>query len=133
MFHPGQADADIQGADIEALHTYGLKFDTRWITIHDTAVDGTAPFDANALAKTKSGTPFKRPENGVFRPDGKFREFYFTETGDTDITTQAGSAKGGFGGIFHLKQQDAVVEQRQARRSSTAPTPRTAGWTTSSS
>jgi hypothetical protein len=106
VFHPGQADADIQSADIEALHTYGLKFDTRWITIHDTAVDGSAPFDANALAKTKSGTPFKRPENGVFRPDGKFREFYFTETGDTDITTQAGSAKGGFGGIFHLKQRD---------------------------
>jgi hypothetical protein len=107
VFHPGQADADIQSADVEALHTYGASFGTRWVTIHDTAVDGTAPFDANALAKTKSGTPFKRPENGVFRPDGKFREFFFTETGDTDITTQAGSAKGGFGGIFRLKQRDA--------------------------
>jgi hypothetical protein len=106
VFHPGQADADIQGADIAALHTYGQHFDTRWITIHDTAVDGTAEFDANALAKAKSGTPFKRPENGVFRPDGTFREFYFTTTGDTDINTQAGSANGGFGGIFHLKQHD---------------------------
>ena len=43
----------------------------------------------------------------MFRPDGKFREFYFTETGDTDIATQAGSAKGGFGGIFRLEQRDA--------------------------
>ena len=106
VFHPGQADADIQGADIEALHTYGQSFDTRWITIHDTAVDGSGAFDANALAKTNSGTPFKRPENGVFRPDGKFREFFFTATGDTDINTQAGSAKGGFGAIFRLKQHD---------------------------
>ncbi len=104
VFHPGQADADIQGADIAALHTAGLSFDTHWVTIHDSAVDGPAAFDANALAKTKSGTPFKRPENGVFRPDGKFSEFYFTTTGDTDITTQAGTANGGFGAIFHLTQ-----------------------------
>jgi hypothetical protein len=113
VFHPGQADADIQGSDIAALHTPGLKLDTRWVTIHDTAVDGSALFDANALAKTKGGTPFKRPENGVFRPDGKFREFYFTETGDTDANTQAGAAKGGFGAIFHLKQSSAGANSGQ--------------------
>ena len=45
------------------------RFQTRWVTIHDTAVDGNTPFDANALAKAKGGTPFKRPENGQFRPD----------------------------------------------------------------
>ena len=30
------------------------------------------PFNANALAKATGGTPFKRPENGVFRPGSKF-------------------------------------------------------------
>ena len=59
--------------DQVALHTYGQSFDTKWITIHDTAVDGTAPFNANTLAKAADGTPFKRPENGLFRPDGEVR------------------------------------------------------------
>ena len=39
-----------------------------WVTIHDTAVDGHVPFNANTLAKAADGTPFKRPENGRFRP-----------------------------------------------------------------
>ena len=33
------------------------------------------------------GTPFKRPENGVFRPGTAFREFFFDETGDTNATS----------------------------------------------
>ena len=58
----GTPAVDILSQDVRDLHTYGLVFDTRWITIYDTAVSGTTtPFDANALAK---GTPFKRPENG---------------------------------------------------------------------
>jgi secreted PhoX family phosphatase len=57
----------------------------------------------NALAKTAGATPFKRPENGVFRPGSKFTEFYFDETGDTDNRTSA-SASGGFGAIFKLEQ-----------------------------
>ena len=32
----------------------GNVFDTNWVTIHDTAVDGTAPFNANALAKRRT-------------------------------------------------------------------------------
>jgi len=104
VFHAGQADADITSADTLALRT-GQSFPTTWITIHDTATDGTATFNANQLAKDKGGTPFKRPENGVFRPDGKFREFYFTETGDTDLRSEAGAAGGAFGGIFHLSQK----------------------------
>ena len=44
------------------------RFKTRWVTIHDTAADGTAPFNANTLAKAAEATPFKRPENGAFRP-----------------------------------------------------------------
>jgi hypothetical protein len=90
--------------DIKDLHTYGKVFDTNWVTIHDTDVDGKTPFDANALAKAKFATPFKRPENGVFRPGSHFREFFFDETGDTSATTTAGSDFGGFGGILKLTQ-----------------------------
>ncbi|MCU1380981.1 MAG: hypothetical protein JWN29_3964 [Acidimicrobiales bacterium] len=103
-FHAGQADADILGQDIADLHTYGKSFTTKWVTIHDTAVDGFTPFDANTKAKAASATPFKRPENGVFRPDGKFGEFFFTETGDTNANTEAGALHGGFGGILKLNQ-----------------------------
>src|SRR5262245_32210655 len=64
----------LNSADQVALHTYGNTFDTTWVTVHDTTKDGTAPFGANALATAKDGTPFKRPENGVFRPLSKFGE-----------------------------------------------------------
>jgi hypothetical protein len=97
-------DANALTADIGDLHTYGKVFDTKWITLHDTEVDGTASFDANALAKSKGATPFKRPENGQFRPGTNFKEFYFDETGDTDNRTQAGIAYGGFGSIFKYSQ-----------------------------
>ena len=104
VFHAGQADADILSQDMKDIHTYGKVFDTKWVTVHDTSVDGTAPFNANTVAKAKGGTPFKRPENGVFRPDSRFGEFFFTETGDTNVATQAGADYGGFGGIFRLNQ-----------------------------
>ncbi|HEY7241829.1 MAG TPA: alkaline phosphatase PhoX [Burkholderiales bacterium] len=90
--------------DIKDLHTYGIVFATEWITIHDTAVQGFATFNANQLAKDAGGTPFKRPENGMFRPGTHFREFYFTETGDTNATTVAAPDHGGFGGIQKLTQ-----------------------------
>lgn len=96
--------------DVKDLHTYGKVFNTRWVTIHDTDVDGTVPFDANALAKAKDGTPFKRPENGMFRPRSGFREFFFDETGDTSATTTAGSDFGGFGGVMKLTQSNASAE-----------------------
>jgi hypothetical protein len=103
-FHAGQADADILSPDVGDLHTYGTVFDTKWVTIHDTAVDGTAAFDANPLAKAGLGTPFKRPENGQFRPGSGFREFFFDETGDTDNRSEAGAAFGGFGSILKFVQ-----------------------------
>ncbi len=103
VFH--SPDVDTLSSDVGDLHTYGKVFNTKWITIHDTDVDGnTVPFSANALAKSKGGTPFKRPENGQFRPGTGFKEFYFDETGDTTNLTEAGSAFGGFGGIFKLSQ-----------------------------
>ncbi|HVX68018.1 MAG TPA: alkaline phosphatase PhoX [Bryobacteraceae bacterium] len=107
--HPGpivfgsDADADIMSQDVKDLHTYGLRFQTNWVTIHDTAKQGIAPFDANAAAKAVGGTPFKRPENGQFHPGTYFSEFIFDATGDTDARTEAGSEYGGFGAVFRLR------------------------------
>jgi hypothetical protein len=101
----------VNAPDQVLLHTYGHSLETRWITIHDTSVDGHDPFNANTLAKTKNGTPFKRPENGLFRPGSGFTQFFFDETGDTNATatengdklTGAGGS-GGWGGIQKLTQ-----------------------------
>jgi hypothetical protein len=100
------SQAALSSPDQIALHTYGLSFDTTRVTIHDTAVDGTTPFDANALAKANDATPFKRPENGQFRPDSKFEEFYFDETGDTNATSPENACCGGWDSVFKLAQAD---------------------------
>jgi hypothetical protein len=94
----------VNSPDQLALHTYGSSFRTRWIAIHDTAVDGNAPFNANTLAKAANATPFKRPENGVFRPGTHFGELYFDETGDTNATSVENASAGGWGSIFKLTQ-----------------------------
>ena len=98
----------VMSPDQVALHTYGQSFDTRWVTIHDTTVDGTAPFNANTAATAHDGTPFKRPENGLFRPDGKFTQFFFDETGDTNSAPTAveNNCCGGWTGVFKLTQSD---------------------------
>ena len=105
VFHgaPTDSDVDILSQDMKDLHTYGNTFTTHWITLHDTDVAGNAPFNANALAKSNSATPFKRPENGQFQPGTGFRRFFFTQTGDTDLDTQAAEF-GGFGAIMQLTQ-----------------------------
>jgi uncharacterized protein DUF839 len=91
--------------DQKALHTYGNSFDTKWVTIHDTATDlSGAAFDANALAKAAGATPFKRPENGQFRPGSNFREFTFDETGDTNANSTANTDYGGWGSVLKLTQ-----------------------------
>jgi hypothetical protein len=95
--------------DQKALHSYGNSFATRWVTIHDTAVS-TTPFSANAAAKANHATPFKRPENGLFRPDGKFAEFYFDETGDTNATSPENDTAGGWGTIQKLTQRDPSAD-----------------------
>jgi hypothetical protein len=73
--------------------------------VHDTAVDGTASFDANAAAKAAGATPFKRPENMAWMPGSNFRTFFFCPTGDTD--QRSGSvpdlaARGAWGSIFRV-------------------------------
>jgi hypothetical protein len=101
----------VNAADQVLVHSYGHSLDTNWITIHDTAVDGTAAFNANTLAKAANATPFKRPENGLFRPGSGFEQFFFDETGDTNATsvengdklTGAGGS-GGWGAIQLLTQ-----------------------------
>jgi hypothetical protein len=94
----------LNSPDQLALHTYGASFATRWVTIHDTAVDGQASFNANTLALAQGGTPFKRPENGVFRPGSHFGQFFFDETGDTDATSPENDTAGGWGSVFELQQ-----------------------------
>jgi hypothetical protein len=100
------SQAALNSSDQVALHTYGKLFKTRWVTIHDTAVDGNAPFVAIDLAKAASATPFKRPENGLFQPGSKFRKFFFDETGDTNATSPENGAAGGWGSIMELSQKD---------------------------
>jgi hypothetical protein len=99
----------VNSPDQVALHTYGASFQTNWVTIHDTAVDGTAPFAANPLAVAKNGTPFKRPENGAFRPQSGFKDFYFDETGDTNATSPE-NANGGWTSVFKLRQKDPSAD-----------------------
>jgi hypothetical protein len=94
----------LNSPDQLALHTYGATFTTRWLTVHNTATDGTAPFNANTLAKGRDATPFKRPENGQFRPGSHFTQFYFDETGDTDATSPENDNAGGWGSVFRLTQ-----------------------------
>jgi hypothetical protein len=116
VFQADAADADILSQGIKDLHTYGQWLQTRWVTVHDTSTaGGMSAFDANLAAKTAMATPFKRPENGVFRPGTGFTEFSFSETGDTDLRTEAGAAYGGFGGIFLLQQHDPSADNGRLR------------------
>lgn len=82
---------------ISQLHSYGSSFATTWVEISR----GTTSVNATAAAAAAQATPFKRPENGVFRPGTGFREFYFTETGDTNATS---TLPGAYGGVFKLSQ-----------------------------
>jgi hypothetical protein len=94
------------------LHAPGTAWPTTWVTVHDTAVDGFAAFDANALAKVAGATPFKRPENAQFLPGSKFKTFFFDATGDTnaDSGNQAElAARGAWGSIFRVDlEEDAA-------------------------
>src|SRR5215470_3944880 len=99
-----ESQAALNSPDQVALHTYGKKFQTRWLTVHNTATAGNAPFDANAAAKAAHATPFKRPENGQFQPGSRFRTFFFDETGDTDATSPENGSSGGWGSVMKLTQ-----------------------------
>jgi hypothetical protein len=100
-----ESQAPLQAPDEVALHTYGKTFSTRWVTVHDTAVAGDAPYNANVAAKAAHATPFKRPENGDFRPGSRFGEFYFDETGDTNALSPENDTAGGWASIMKLVQR----------------------------
>jgi hypothetical protein len=106
-----ESQAALNGSDQVDLRTYGKKFRTKWVTIHDTAKDGNAPFDSNSLAKAAQATPFKRPENGQFRPGSHFNEFYFDETGDTNATSPENGTAGGWTSIFKLAQRSPSANE----------------------
>jgi hypothetical protein len=93
-----QLQSNPSDAFIGQLHTYGTSFATKWVTIH---TGTTGAFDATAAAKAADATPLKRPENGVFRPGTGFKEFYFTETGDTSTSS---TLPGAYGGVFCISQ-----------------------------
>jgi Alkaline phosphatase PhoX len=100
--HP---NGDTRSENQLLLHTIGASWPVEWVTLHDTEVDGTDPFDANALAKALGATPFKRPENGQFQPGSRFQTFFFDVTGDTDNTAGTDpvlAARGAWGGIFRV-------------------------------
>lgn len=87
------------------LHTPGSSWPVTWVTVHDTDVNGTASFDANAAAKAAGATPFKRPENLQFLPGSGFNTFFFDATGDTDAdagNVAALAARGSWGSIFRV-------------------------------
>jgi hypothetical protein len=105
-----ESQSALDAPDQVALHSYGNVLTTEWVVVHDTATDGTAPFNANDAAKAAHGTPFKRPENGVFRPGSKFTEFYFDETGDTNATSPENDHAGGWSTIQKLTQTSPAAD-----------------------
>lgn len=132
-FHSAAVDGaqaardDALGDPIKALHS-GQALDAKWVTIHDTDVDGTAPFDANAAAKAggvganakpeNKGTPFKRPENAKFVPSTGFRSLIFTETGDTNKLAgdYPGAAESGsWGSLIRVDMPKAGADTATAR------------------
>jgi hypothetical protein len=105
VFHAADPVGDVFATAQVALHTPGTSWPVRWVTVHDTAVDGNASFDANAAAKAAGATPFKRPENAQFQPGFGFSTFFFDPTGDTnsDSGHQAElAARGAWGSIFRV-------------------------------
>ena len=114
---PAQADADILSPGHEGpAHLRQRRSTTRWVTIHDT--DGRR-HDAVRRQRARQGaaraTPFKRPENGQFRPGTGFREFFFDETGDTDTAPRPARDYGGFGGVLKLDPGDPSADDGTLR------------------
>jgi hypothetical protein len=105
IFNAGDPVGDTFSLQQLQLHTPGTSYPVKWVTIHDTAVDGTDSFSANAAAKTAGATPFKRPENAAFLPGSGFRTFFFDPTADTDAdagNTPELAARGSWGSIFRV-------------------------------
>jgi len=108
-FHAADPVGDTFSTAQLELHTLGTSWPAQWVLIHDTATDGTASFSANAAAKARGASPFKRPENAQFLPGSDFNTFFFDATGDTDATSgeqPALAARGAWGSIFRVDFRD---------------------------
>jgi secreted PhoX family phosphatase len=103
------SDAQLQ------LHTPETSYPAAWVTLHDTDVQGFAAFDANLAAKAAKATPFKRPENVAYLPNGKFRTFFFDATGDTSALAGTLSRRAGPGADLRV-DLDATRQGRLAIR-----------------
>jgi len=105
VFHADDPVGDTFSFNQLRLHTPGTSYAVQWVTVHDTAVDGTAAFNPNSLAKAASATPFKRPENFQFLPGSNYQTFFFDATGDTNALAGAVPAlaqRGTWGSIFRV-------------------------------
>jgi len=105
VFHADDPFGDVHSEIQLKLHTPGTSYPVRWVTVHDTAVDGTEPFDANTAAKAHHATPFKRPENMKFLPGSGFLTFFFGPTGDTSADAgkvESLAKRGAWGSIFRV-------------------------------
>jgi hypothetical protein len=118
VFHNGATDGlqaardDALGDPIKALHS-GQALEAKWVTIHDTDVDGDAPFDANAAAKAKQGTPLKRPENAKYVPGTGFKSIVVTETGDTSKVAgdyPGAAERGAWGSLLRVDMPNAGAD-----------------------
>ena len=106
--------------DQVALHTYGASFDTKWVTVHDTAVDGKAP---------STRTPWRSP---VTRHRSSARErcipaglevqgVLLRRHGRHERESPENDCSGGWTSVFRLRstaprdhgQADAPVQGRQ--------------------
>jgi hypothetical protein len=105
-----ESQVPLNSPDQIAVHTYGNALKTKWVVVHDTAVNGKAPFNANVAAKAAHATPFKRPENGVFQPGSHFGSFFFDETGDTNATSVENDTVGGWGSVMKLTQTSPTAD-----------------------
>ena len=68
-----ESQAALNSPDQVALHTYGNTFKTRWVTIHDTAVDGTAPFNANDARQGGKRDAVQAARERPFQPGLRFQ------------------------------------------------------------
>ena len=112
--------------DISDLHTYGKAFKTKWVTIHDTAVDGTdrrstptrSPRPRRGDAVQAAG---ERPVSGP----GRFKRVLLRRDRRHQRDRDRRAAFGGFGARLQADARRPERRRRASSRSSTSATPAT--------
>ena len=94
----------LNSADQVALHTYGASFETQWVTVHDTAVDGKAPFKAN---HARHGARTARRSSGprTRLPPGHRLQGVLLRRDRRHERDQPENPIGGWTGVFKLRQR----------------------------